>query len=648
MIGSVVGNYKIISELGEGGVGTVYKGVDTMLDREVAIKVLRPELVSNNSVVERFRSEAVTLAKLNHPNIATLFSLFRQGNELFMILEFVEGETVEDILQRRGAISTEEALPFFCQALNGLNYAHKLKIVHRDIKPSNMILTSDNVLKILDFGIARLLGSSRMTKVGNIIGTLEYMSPEQIRGEETDARSDIYGLGIMLYEILTGRLPFESENEFALMKAHTEDMPALPRSLNADIPKEIEAAIIKAISKNPDERFQDADEFLQTMLDLGFSATNNPALGFESVYQSKISASRKKQIDKRFNSKDFPTDLEIEEETEKAAEQIQSEVEAANKKSTAANFTETAEVLPPSEDTAIPESAIEQTETNFTDSEAATETSEMPENSDSGISAANEAADDLSLAETQEVFSGEEQIEEGEVTEIKETRLGEPQNPQSGQMKLTRIGAAGDAEIKSTRYAESVPFSDSIGKDSEEKTYPAAIFENLNWMHYAGAGVVAFVFLSVVGIAAVSAIIGGGEEPLPAANTRTIEETENKPDETIPVKERTVSQPDLIPIENTDSGNSEETEPTPIEVAEEKPKDSGNGSEKKPVGGGKKPSGGGGKKPSGGGDKKPSGGGGKKPSGGGGSNGGSNIVEDMTKKPNPKPGTKPTPSLTDN
>ncbi|HEV7699425.1 MAG TPA: serine/threonine-protein kinase [Pyrinomonadaceae bacterium] len=269
MIGQIIGNYKIEEKLGEGGMGAVYKGVDTMLDREVAIKALRPELASQDSIVERFRTEAVTLAKLNHPNIATLYSLFRQGEELYMVLEFVRGETLDSIMKSRGALPAEEAIPVFCQVLDGIDHAHELGIVHRDIKPANMMLTEKGTLKVLDFGIARLLGSARMTRAGNIIGTLEYMAPEQVRGQETDGRSDIYALGMMLYEVLTGRLPFESENEFELMKMQTEVTPPPPREINPAIPEEVEEAIMRAIRKDPEERFQTAGDFREMLQEAG-------------------------------------------------------------------------------------------------------------------------------------------------------------------------------------------------------------------------------------------------------------------------------------------------------------------------------------------------------------------------------------------
>jgi tRNA A-37 threonylcarbamoyl transferase component Bud32 len=271
MIGNTIGSYKVTEKIGEGGMGSVYKGVDLMLEREVAIKALRPELARQPDIVERFRAEAVTLAKLNHPNIATLFSFLRQGDDFFMVMEFVRGETLDSALRRSGGMSVERAVPLFCQALEGIDHAHRFGIIHRDIKPANMMLTETSALapgsiKVMDFGIARVLGSARMTRQGNVIGTVEYMSPEQVRGQETDARSDIYSLGILLYEMLTGRVPFHSESEYELMRSQCDDAPPPPREFVSSIPLPIEQAIMRALAKNPEARFQSAGELRAALL----------------------------------------------------------------------------------------------------------------------------------------------------------------------------------------------------------------------------------------------------------------------------------------------------------------------------------------------------------------------------------------------
>jgi tRNA A-37 threonylcarbamoyl transferase component Bud32 len=261
MIGSVVGSYKIIDKIGEGGMGAVFKGVDLMLEREVAIKMLRPELARQPNVVERFRTEAVTLAKLNHPNVATLHSFFRQGEDFFMVMEFVRGQTLDDVIRAQGAMQCNQAIQLFCMALEGIDHAHKMGIVHRDIKPANMMLTETGSIKVMDFGIARVLGTDRLTKAGHLIGTVEYMSPEQVRGEETDARSDIYSLGILLYEMLTGRVPFNSTSEYELMRCQIEDAPTPPRVHGPHIPLPVEQAIMRSLAKKREARYQSASEF---------------------------------------------------------------------------------------------------------------------------------------------------------------------------------------------------------------------------------------------------------------------------------------------------------------------------------------------------------------------------------------------------
>jgi serine/threonine-protein kinase len=246
--------------------GSVYKGVDLMLEREVAIKALRPELARQPDIVERFRAEAVTLAKLNHPHIATLFSFLRQGDDFFMVMEFVRGETLDSVLRRSGGMPVERAVPMFCQALEGIDHAHRLGIIHRDIKPANMMLTQAGSIKVMDFGIARVLGTARMTRQGNVIGTVEYMSPEQVRGQETDARSDIYSLGILLYEMLTGRVPFRSDSEYELMRSQCDDAPPPPRDFSAHIPVPIEQSIMRALAKDPARRFQTASDLRAALL----------------------------------------------------------------------------------------------------------------------------------------------------------------------------------------------------------------------------------------------------------------------------------------------------------------------------------------------------------------------------------------------
>ncbi len=273
MSGQIIGKYKLLDKLGEGGMGEVYRGVNMMVEREVAIKFLRPELANQPQVVERFRSEAVTLAKLNHPNIATLYDFDRQGESFIMVLEFVRGVSLDNVIQQRGVISADQAVPIFCQVLDGIQHAHEWGIIHRDIKPANMMLTEKGTLKVLDFGIARILGTARMTRQGNIIGTIEYMSPEQVRGMETDARSDIYSLGMLLYEMLTGRCPFDMQNEFELMKAQIEQYPLPPRQLNPAIPEVVEQAIWRSIQKDPAQRFQSASDFRAFLLTAGFAAT---------------------------------------------------------------------------------------------------------------------------------------------------------------------------------------------------------------------------------------------------------------------------------------------------------------------------------------------------------------------------------------
>jgi tRNA A-37 threonylcarbamoyl transferase component Bud32 len=256
-----VGNYRLVEKLGEGGMGTVYLGVDVMLERKVAIKMLLPEIASQRDIVERFRAEAVTLARLNHPSVATLFNFFREGNQYFMVMEYVPGRTLETVIRETGALSVDRTVAVMCKVLDGIEHAHELGVQHRDLKPANIMLLDSGGVKVMDFGIARLLGAARMTRSGRIVGTLEYLAPERVRGQEGDVRSDLYSLGIVLYEMLTGRLPFTSDSDYDLMRDQLEAPPPRLEALGARVPPAIDAAVMRALAKNPDERFPNAVEF---------------------------------------------------------------------------------------------------------------------------------------------------------------------------------------------------------------------------------------------------------------------------------------------------------------------------------------------------------------------------------------------------
>jgi serine/threonine protein kinase len=273
MMSRIVGNYEILAKIGEGGMGEVFRARDLMLEREVAIKSLRRELATREDIVERFRTEAVALAKLNHRNVAAVHSFFRHEEQSFMVLEFVCGETLDTLIARRGALPWREAVGFVVQALDGLDHAHRAGVVHRDIKPSNIMISPDGTLKLMDFGIARVLEKARLTRTGHLVGTLEYMSPEQIQGRDTDARSDLYSLGIVFYEMVTGAVPFTKGSDYELIKAQVEEVPRRPRLLVGEIPAELDDTLMRALAKRPEDRFQSAASF-RMALSATLSATN--------------------------------------------------------------------------------------------------------------------------------------------------------------------------------------------------------------------------------------------------------------------------------------------------------------------------------------------------------------------------------------
>ena len=273
----MIGHYRIVELLGGGAMGTVHIAVDTFIDREVAIKSLRPELTQDPDFVSRFRAEAKSLARLSHPNIATLFAPIVEGAELHMVMELVRGKALDDILRERGKpLGVRESLAIVAQAADGLSYAHEMGVVHRDIKPANLMISNDGRVKIMDFGIARVQGSVRLTRTGTAVGTPLYMSPEQCRGGEGDERSDIYSLGIVLYEMLNGAPPFQSNNEYDLIQAQISQTPAPLVPKVPGVAPALESAIMTALAKNPEQRYPSMRAFSDA---LGATALRPDATG---------------------------------------------------------------------------------------------------------------------------------------------------------------------------------------------------------------------------------------------------------------------------------------------------------------------------------------------------------------------------------
>jgi serine/threonine-protein kinase len=272
--GQHIGDYEILSILGLGGMGKVYKVRNLISDRVEAMKILLPDLTSQQSLADRFLREIRLLATLSHPNIAALRTALTYENQLVMIMEFVEGETLANRLAR-APISTAEAVNYSDQILSALSYAHKQNIIHRDIKPANMMLTPQGVVKLMDFGIARSSSDGALTTTGTTLGSLNYMPPEQVRGEAADARSDIYSYGVSMYEMLTGKLPFRGDSQYSLMTAHLNTEPPSPISLRSDLPPALNEIILMAMAKDPASRFQTADAFRNALKSVPVSALSS-------------------------------------------------------------------------------------------------------------------------------------------------------------------------------------------------------------------------------------------------------------------------------------------------------------------------------------------------------------------------------------
>ncbi len=261
MQGKIINDrYKIIKEIGKGGMAIVYSAHDTLLDRKVAIKMLRPEHYSDNDFKEKFRQEARAVARLSHPNVVSIYDIGIDDDYIFLVMEIIKGQNLKDLIKERGHLSLVEALEIAKQIASALDVAHKNNIVHCDIKPHNIILTDDMEVKVTDFGIARAVSSATMKVTDTIVGSAHYFSPEQAKGGDIKAYSDLYSLGIVLYEMTTGELPFHGESPISVALKHLQQEAVRPAQINKDIPADVDDLIMKAMAKNPSDRFQSASQ----------------------------------------------------------------------------------------------------------------------------------------------------------------------------------------------------------------------------------------------------------------------------------------------------------------------------------------------------------------------------------------------------
>ncbi len=267
--GQNIGDYEVISQLGTGGVGEVYKARHVISQRVEAVKLLRSDR-NRSDLSERFLREIRLLAGLSHPHIARLNTAFQHEDQIAMVMEYIEGEDLHSKLHSPWPHRAMEGITYVRQVLSALVYAHARGVIHRDIKPSNIMITHEGEAKLLDFGMAFQSADMSHTKPGYVLGSLHYMSPEQVRGERVDARSDLYSTGVTLYEILTGRRPFDGKTEYEVMTGHLREEPKRPVELNPSIPNNVSQTILRAMAKDASQRFQTAAEFLAALEGISF------------------------------------------------------------------------------------------------------------------------------------------------------------------------------------------------------------------------------------------------------------------------------------------------------------------------------------------------------------------------------------------
>ena len=314
LIGKIIGNrYEILEEVGLGGMATVYKAKDHVLNRLVAVKVLKDEFTTDTDFIKRFNTEAQAAASLSHPNIVSIYDVGHEdeNNLYYIVMELVQGKTLKEIINSEGILSWKWAVNIAMQIASALELAHKNGIVHRDIKPHNIIITEDGIAKVTDFGIAKAVSNSTITAFGTTIGSVHYFSPEQAKGGFTDAKSDLYSLGVVMYEMLTGKVPFDADTPVSVALKHMQEDPKEPIELNSEIPTAVNQIVVKAMQKEPSARYQNATEMIHDLSkalkdpDGDFVIIENKDGGYTRVMQAisddQINSGKKEEAQTKTN-----------------------------------------------------------------------------------------------------------------------------------------------------------------------------------------------------------------------------------------------------------------------------------------------------------------------------------------------------------
>ena len=288
----LAGRYELMEKIGDGGMAVVYKAKDKLLNRFIAVKILRPEFTKDAMFVENFKRESQAAAGLSHPNIVGVYDVGREGNINYIVMELVDGRPLSEIIEEEAPMDYRKVIEISRQLASALKIAHKNKVIHRDVKPHNIMITSDGVAKLADFGIAKAVNDATLSSGSKIVGSVHYFSPEQARGNYVDERSDIYSLGIVMYEMLTGRVPFEGDNPVTVALKHINEEIVPPSEYTSGIPPALEKAVLKATNKFQTNRFGSAEELLEELDNIEFVTK---AVGFQSLEEASQKLEKKKK-----------------------------------------------------------------------------------------------------------------------------------------------------------------------------------------------------------------------------------------------------------------------------------------------------------------------------------------------------------------